>query len=534
MEPESDEQRLNKQLGGTDPDRLLAFLKNQVLTDAMRTQFQKWIEEMGDRKFSVRQAASKKLIEAGPVALPALREATNNADREIASRAKRCMAEIESGPRYDLPMSVVRQLVRARHEKTVDALLEYFPTLADENFQAEVLKALAEAGTSGGRIHPSLMKALDDADATRRAAAVQILLRVPDGSLRTEGPALRPKIRAKLKDPDSAVRFHVAIGLAALGDRDAVAVLIELIKSAANPAHWQHAEEVLYTLAGELAPHPEVGEGTVEARKKISEQWAEWWSQRGGQVLLGQKDDRPTDAAVIADTQGRVFDWRPDDKPRFDIKNLTGPVDVRVLPGNRVLIAEESSDRVAELDYQGKVIWEHTFDEGPVSVQRLPNGNTFVALYSRVVEVRRDGQIVSSIPIPGGEEGIGRISDANKFPDGRIACLCSNGQLLYLTSSGKEVLSKQLQGYGGVDWLPNGNLLCSLSMGGGKIQEIDPTGKIVWECNSVPKAWVGTRLPDGNTLITSKADHKMYKVDTKGQVLWEKEVDGRPHAMHWK
>jgi outer membrane protein assembly factor BamB len=215
------------------------------------------------------------------------------------------------------------------------------------------------------------------------------------------------------------------------------------------------------------------------------------------------------------------------------ISGLTSPVDARILPGNRVLVADESASKVVEMDFRGKVIWEKTLDERPVSVQRLPNGNTFVALHSHVVEVRRDGEIVSSISIPGSDNGFGRISDANKFPDGRIVSLSSAGRLDFLTPAGKLIVSKQLNGFGGVDWLASGNVLVSLGSGAGQVLEFNPEGKQVWECK-VPNGWVGTRLPDGHTLVLSKAGGKIYKVDAKGKIVWEKDMGGRPHAMHWK
>src|SRR5262249_23484010 len=159
-------------------------------------------------------------------------------------------------------------------------------------------------------------------------------------------------------------------------------------------------------------------------RKRIAEGWNNWWKAYGDQILLGQKEEHPNDTAVLTDTQGRVWEWRAEGKSRFDIKGAASPVDARILPGRRVLVADERGRRVTEQDFNGKLIWEKKFDEGPVSVQRLPNGNTFVALYSRVVEVRRDGQEVLSLFIASD----GRISDANKLPDGRIGCLTNDNK----------------------------------------------------------------------------------------------------------
>src|SRR5947208_5449902 len=87
---------LKKQLGDADPERAIAYLRKQVLTDEAAANLRKLIEQMGDKKFAVRQEASRKLVAAGPAALPLLREATANPDKEIASRANRCVTEIET------------------------------------------------------------------------------------------------------------------------------------------------------------------------------------------------------------------------------------------------------------------------------------------------------------------------------------------------------------------------------------------------------------------------------------------------------
>ncbi len=519
--PAADEALLKRQLGSTDAERVIGYLKDQLLSEPSAANLKKLIEQMGDRKFAIRQEASRKLVAAGIPALPLLREATQSADKEIATRASRCIADIEAGASYDLPRAAVRHLVRLRHEKAVETLLTVYPAALSEAFQADILQGLKTVGMSGRKIPPALKQALDDPQAARRALAVQALLT-------SEDRELRKKIHEKLNDPDAGVRYHAAVGLFPFGDRDTVPVLIDLIEHGPSVAIWQHCEECLYTLGGELAPQFEVGEGKADDRKRLAEQWGAWWKARGAQVLLGQKDDRPTDVAVITDTTGRVWEWQPDSKPRFSITGLISPVDARVLPGRRVLVAEEQAQKVTEYDFRGKLLWEKSFDDGPVSVQRLPNGNTFVATYFRFLEVRRDGSIASSINI--GDQG--RVSDANKLADGSIVCLFSDNRLIYYGRDGKPRTETKMDSWGGVDSLPNGHVLVS-QIHASKIAEVDGAGKVVWEF-AHPGIWVGTRLPDGNTLVASKRDQKMYKVDPKGKILWEKQIEGHPHAMHWR
>src|SRR5438128_2136484 len=101
-DPTADEALLKRHLGSADAGRVIDYLKDQLLSEPSAANLKKLIEQMGDRKFAIRQEASHKLVAAGIPALPLLREATQNADKEIATRANRCIADIEAGASYDL------------------------------------------------------------------------------------------------------------------------------------------------------------------------------------------------------------------------------------------------------------------------------------------------------------------------------------------------------------------------------------------------------------------------------------------------
>ncbi|HEV3142840.1 MAG TPA: HEAT repeat domain-containing protein [Gemmataceae bacterium] len=521
VDPEADEKILKEALGSTAPEKVLGYLREQTLSEAAREKYLPLIQQLGDRAFRKREEASKKLIEAGPVVMPLLREATNSSDREISSRARRCLSEMESSPKRDLPLIAARYLVRLRHEKAVEALMAYIPTVEEETYRNELLQGLLIVGVSGKYAHPMLVKCLDDSQSGKRALAVQLLLHCED-------PAIRKKIRERLKDPDPAVRFPVALSLAQKADRDAVPVLIDLIQESKNTSVWQQAEETLYALGGDNAPHVETGEGTEEDRKKIREAWSKWWKDQGSQLLLGQKEEYPTDVAVVADTEGRVWEWKPEGSPRFDLSDFSMPVDAHVLPGRRVLIADQSGRRVTERDFTGKVLWEKVCEDGPVTIQRLANGNTYIATLQRVLEVRRDGQEVYSYPVPIDD----MLCDSNRLADGTIGIITYRGTFIVMTPTGKVLLTKEMGGRGSVEALPNGHFFVSL-VNSQAVVEIDTNGEITWEAK-VPGMWFGTRTPDGGAIIALKNGKKMVKVDDKGKILWEKDIDGSPHAIHWK
>ena len=136
----------------------------------------------------------------------------------------------------------------------------------------------------------------------------------------------------------------------------------------------------------------------------------------------------------------RVTELGPDNKPRWSIDGLLNPVDAVVLPGNRVLIAEYSGNKVTERDFSGKVLWEKTGLPGnPVNVQRLQNGNTFIATTGGILEVDRMGKVIYTINnLPNGCLG------ACKVRDGNIWYVGNTGLCVRIDTTGKELKSVQL------------------------------------------------------------------------------------------
>ncbi len=71
---------------------------------------------------------------------------------------------------------------------------------------------------------------------------------------------------------------------------------------------------------------------------------------------------------------------------------------LRFSPTRHILVAE--SNRVTERDMSGTVLWKL---DGvlPVSVQRLPNGNTFIPCNDALIEVDRRGKDVLRATVAG-------------------------------------------------------------------------------------------------------------------------------------
>ena len=158
----------------------------------------------------------------------------------------------------------------------------------------------------------------------------------------------------------------------------------------------------------------------------------------------------------------------------------------------------------------------------------MPNGHTFIANADQLIEVDATNRVVFSFR-PDNDT----IMKALKLPNGEAICLTYNDvRLLRVDNSGKLVgsfkvdLGMKLSG-GRIYGLANGNVLIP-HHSEGKVMEYDPTGKVVWQV-SVKSPIAATRLPNGNTLVTSMEpqQYRAVELDRTGQEVWQYQADTR-------
>jgi hypothetical protein len=147
---------------------------------------------------------------------------------------------------------------------------------------------------------------------------------------------------------------------------------------------------------------------------------------------------------------------------------------------------------VEELDPGGKVVWTvgQPLVKVAESAQRLANGNTVIADNGlmKVIEIDKDQKIVWEFEVPN--------NNKRKTPTMRQ-----------------------------VRRLDNGNTLISASTED-KVIEVSPDKKIVWSYE-VPFPYLATRLPNGNTLISSGDGYGsprgwyVIEVDKEGKTVWK-------------
>jgi HEAT repeat protein len=524
---EADARLLREAHVSADDTSLLEFFKKRTLTNADRVELQRLIRLLGSESFEERERASHTLLSRGPLALRFLQEALRDPDPEIVRRADRCISEIEQGPGASLPAAAARTLARRHPPEAMAALLEYVPFADDDTVEEEVLGALVSLAAQQEKNEAVLARALHDALTARRGAAAYVLGRSKD-------ERDRAAVRPALKDTSAKVRFRAAQALIAAHEKEAVAALVDLLPSAPDDLAWQ-AEEILFRLAGEQAPQISSGDGSAPARQKQRDAWAAWWREHANTTDLArlEQEEPYLGLTVIAQMNtGKVWEIGRDGKPRWTLDKLQGPIDAQVLRGERVLVAEYQGSRVTERDFQGHVLWEKTLTSNPLVCQRMPNGNTFIATYDKVLEVTRDGREVYSHH-PRGGAGVARIYGAQKLRNGHIVTVTLDGSVHEMdAATGKDVKSFTIgvPGCYGIEGLPSGRYLVA-NYNQGQVLELSPEGKILWECK-VAGAYHATRLANGNTLVSSHSGQRVVEVNREGQTVWEQPAGNNVWRVH--
>jgi HEAT repeat protein len=506
----TDEETLKAANVGTTDQALLEFLRRRTLSDADRDRMKLLIQQLGDDSYQVREKASAELLGRGAAAEPLLRQALQSPDVEVVRRAEECLRLIKRGVSAAVPAAAVRLLAERKAAGAVEVLLAYLPFADTEAVAEEVRKALAAVAVRDGQPDPTLLAALSDASPLRRGTAAEAFCRAG-------AAAPREAIRKLLKDPEPSVRLQVGVALAAAKDKDAIPVLIDLLGQLPREQSWP-AEDILLRLAGDKAPDVTVGTDAA-SRDKAREAWAAWWKDNQATVDLARLD-KPTllgYTLVLLLDAGRVVELDKHNKPRWQIDGLQFPLDVQLLPGNRVLVAEHGANKVTERDLKGKVIWEHHVDS-PLVAQRLPNGNTFIATNEQLVEVTQAGKGVFTYTPPQGEY----IMKAQKLRNGDIACVLSGSRFVRMDATGKELKSFTVNvatSGGRIDVLPNGHVLVPEHRAN-RLVEYDADGKVVWEAPvEQPIAAVG--LPNGHVLVTSMNQQRAVELDANHKEVWE-------------
>jgi hypothetical protein len=533
----ADEMVLKTGKVGTDGPALLDYLRKQMKARPKATQIQALIRNLGNFSYDVREEASDSLVRLGVVARTALEKARDDRDVEIARRAEQCLARITGSGGQNLDGAVIRLLAARKPDKAAEGVLGYLPFAITPVVADEAQDALTALALRDGKPENVLVTALTDTDPVKRSAAAIALCRA--GAVEAQ-----PAVRALLRDSDAGVRFQTGLALVATQEKAALPVLIDLLAQLPRHQAWE-VEDVLIRAAGTQAPAVPVG--TDEAsRKKCRDAWAAWWAANGEKLKLEAppRTQGHTLVILLDATPGTKFGVaRMIDGPGktlWEIKDIEFPLDAQLLPGDKLLCAEHGGTRVTERDRKGAVVWQVKLPDGgkvppdgPILAQRLANGNTFISMEARLLEVDKKGKELWSYVRPNNM----KFRRAQKMPNGDIVFVTEDQLCVRLGPDRKEMLKFEIDpnseadvrgvrtNGGRLDVLPNGHVLLPL-LAQNKVVEYDHEGKAVWEA-PVDRPVAAVRLPNGHALVTTFDQKRAVELDRAGREVWQHVADVR-------
>ncbi len=501
---------------GMNGAALLEEFTSRTMSDEERDAALELIHKLEDPSVETREKAVMELVGMGPRVAPLLRQAAANPNNRVEALTVKCLQLIENDAPNPLPKAAGRLLALRAPEGAVAALLAYLPFADNDESTRQLRDALSQLAVKEAGAGPALVKALGDKIGVRRGAAAAALCR------RGEDLAAVKKL---FKDADPEVRLYTALGaLAAARDKEAVPVLIELLAALPPDRVWE-AEEILTLLAGDKAPSAPAA-GDADAREKARQAWTTWWINNRNSVDLAKlnpAERRELGYRLVIENQtpgqpfGRVLEIDAAGKVRWSLDKLFGPQDAQVVGGNRVLLLDNNGQRVSEREVAtGKILWEKPVNSA-FRVQRLPNGNTFVACRNMLLEFDRAGKEVLN------QQRLNEyLLDAKKLRDGQIVTLNNQGAYVRADAAGKEMKSFQAPfdanfGINGGEALPNDHVIIA-SPNMGKLHEYDAGGKLVMEA-AVPGAINFFRLADGHTLVTCQNQGRVVELDRAGKII---------------
>src|SRR5216683_6755190 len=136
----------------TDGPGLLNYFRKRSVDKVDPEELAKLVKQLGDKKAENRDQAFRDLVSYGLLAVPHLRQASNDLDEpDIAAFAKQCLQAMEPAARSSVTAAAVRRLADSKASGSAEVLLAYLPYAEDENIFEEIKSTLTSLGVGGDK-----------------------------------------------------------------------------------------------------------------------------------------------------------------------------------------------------------------------------------------------------------------------------------------------------------------------------------------------------------------------------------------------
>jgi outer membrane protein assembly factor BamB len=390
-------------------------------SDRFMEDVNRWIKELGDNDWKIRETATEKLSEAKDLIIPELKKVySETKDPEVMCRLKEILKE------------------------------------ADNTFLNRIrfLSARLLIGSKDKLVIKVLIRLLEDKDKYVRLGAINYLRKITkddlgykyDGDHKERANAVARWIKwweknGKGFEMPKGIRFgrsNLLPGhtLIAAGSR-----VIEL-----NPGKkiiWEFDECRQARRAVRLKNgNTLIADGFAHKVIEVNPEKEVVWEYEADGFVYNADVLENGNVLIAMGPKGVIYEIDRDGRKVREIRCGGNPEVVRALENGHILVAHYlSSSGVVEYDKKGKMVWQKVLDNAGFGIERLENGNTLIGLLDdgKIIEVDRSGKVLWG----------------HELGDGAIW---------------------------GLRRLLNGNTLVGLNgpRREDRVLEIDPTGKVVW------------------------------------------------------
>jgi hypothetical protein len=329
-------------------------------------------------------------------------------------------------------------------------------------------------------------------------------------------PLAAQRCGGMLSDESELVQLAALRVLADQGRRDALPNLIRLLESPETVVRTESIH-ILRALTGKQFAFT-VYE-PVEKRAIAVAEWKKWLA---GEGMAAELKIPLSDAAIdlgkllVCDMgQQKLIEYDLAGVKTWEKQVGQAPWGCYGMANGHRLVTSYQDRSVIEFDEEGTEVWRaNDLPAGPMSVQRLENGNTLVACPDgmQVVEVAPDKSTVWKASLEG------RPTYARRLDDGRtLVSLQQSQKVVEVDEAGKVVWELAVGGMSfSVDRSQAGTtLICDLRTG--EIREYDRGGAVIFAKGGFSNPYTVQRLASGNTLVVDRTGIK--ELDPKGTVV---------------